>query len=87
MTASDHTFASYRKPLDTGVSINGLNTRYDVWLDHEKQANTPSAVPISAEVKDDLGRRSARSVPVGMAFSRTTRAAIPIISGCLGSEE
>ena len=25
MTASDHTFASYRKPLDTGVSINGLN--------------------------------------------------------------
>ena len=24
MTSSDHTFASYRKPLDTGVSINGL---------------------------------------------------------------
>ena len=24
MTASDHTFASNRKPLDTGVSINGL---------------------------------------------------------------
>ena len=24
MTASDHTFASYRKPLDTGVSIKGL---------------------------------------------------------------
>ena len=24
MIASDHTFASYRKPLDTGVSINGL---------------------------------------------------------------
>ena len=25
MTASDHTFASIRKPFDTGVSINGLS--------------------------------------------------------------
>ena len=27
MYASDHTFSFYRKPLDTGVSINGLRLR------------------------------------------------------------
>ena len=32
MTATDHTFASYRKPLDTdtGVSINGLGEIHEI---------------------------------------------------------
>ena len=34
MTASDHTFSFYRKPLDTGVFINGLWS-YPEWSDQK----------------------------------------------------
>ena len=39
MTASDHTFASYRKSLDTGVSINGL--RKFLWYFRSIYADGP----------------------------------------------
>ena len=40
MTASDHTFASYRKPLDTGVSIIGLKRGKNLKLPCPRLINT-----------------------------------------------